>query len=271
MKRANSRDASDQMVKEWLPQFERLSRYIPRIKAVDTQIAKDPNNVALLLDRARLLTLGERPLLALDDGERAMALQPGSMRARVQTGESLLDTDNPDAAATLQISRQLLRSTGNHVTDRALDDLSACDAILSQNPADVGALVRRAKVLRDLRQYTLALADAQAALAIDNNSADAHFETAHALDELGRTTQAVDQIRLASQLKQDDPVTWYYRGVLESQRANFVAAIDAQTHSLAIRESLVALQERERCQRRIGKVAEADADLRRIAQLTPAQ
>ena len=59
--------------------------------------------------------------------------------------------------------------------------------------------------------------------------------------------------------------------VLEAQRANFSGAVDAQTRSLAVRESLVALQEREQCERRIGKVTEADADLARIAQLSAPQ
>jgi hypothetical protein len=62
---------------------------------------------------------------------------------------------------------------------------------------------------------------------------------------------------------------WFFRGVLERQRADFAEAVTSQTHSIEINESLVALNEREQCQRRIGKTAEADADLRRIRQLAP--
>ena len=54
-----------------------------------------------------------------------------------------------------------------------------------------------------------------------------------------------------------------------ARRANFSAAIESQTRSLAINESLVALAEREQCERRIGKIHEADADLRRIRELAP--
>lgn len=269
IKRANTRDPADETVKEWLPQFERLAKYLPRIKMADAQIAKEPTNVALLLDRARLLTLGDQPLIALDDGQRAMSLAPASMRARIQTAESLLDLNRPLDAAKLQVNRRLIRGAENHVSERALDELSAADGAIAQNARDVAALVRRAKVLRDLNQFTLALADAQAALRVEHNSAGAHFEAAHALDGLERTSEAVQEIRRATELNPQDAVAWYYRGVLEAQRANFAGAVDAQSRSLALRESLVALREREQSERRIGKVAEADADLRRINELEP--
>ena len=92
MEKANKMDATDSQVKEWLPQFERLQLYLPQIKELDAQIAKSPRISALLLQRARVFTLAGRPLLALDDAERALKLQPASMRARIQTGEALLDT-----------------------------------------------------------------------------------------------------------------------------------------------------------------------------------
>src|SRR5215813_10044919 len=108
MAKANKMDATDAQVKEWLPEFERLQQFLPRIKALDAQIAKsanDPAMAALLLDRARLFTLAGRPLLALDDAERAFKLQPASMRARIQTGEALLEVDRADEAAKLDVSK----------------------------------------------------------------------------------------------------------------------------------------------------------------------
>jgi hypothetical protein len=70
-------------------------------------------------------------------------------------------------------------------------------------------------------------------------------------------------------LDPNDPVKWYYRGLLEAKRLDFPAAIESQTRSLGIRESLVALREREQCERRLGKVSQADVDLRRIRELAP--
>jgi tetratricopeptide (TPR) repeat protein len=121
--------------------------------------------------------------------------------------------------------------------------------------------------LRELRQFTLALADARAALAINDKSADAHFEAAQDLNGLGQVKEALDQALIATELDPRDSAKWFFRGVLERQRANFAAAIESQTRSLEINESLLALNEREQCERRIGQVHEAEADLRRIREL----
>jgi hypothetical protein len=75
--------------------------------------------------------------------------------------------------------------------------------------------------------------------------------------------------RIATELDPNDPAKWSFRGVLERQRADFEAAIQSQTRSLQISESLLALSEREECERRIGKIGEADADLRRMRELAP--
>jgi len=64
-----------------------------------------------------------------------------------------------------------------------------------------------------------------------------------------------------------DSNMWFFRGVLERQRADFAGAVASLTRSIEISETPGALSEREQCQRRIGKTAEADADLRRIEQL----
>ena len=92
MAKANKMDATDPQVKEWLPEFERLQKFLPQIKSLDAQIAKSQNDPAvagLLLERARVFILAGRPLLAIDDAERAFKLQPASMRARIRTSRSI--------------------------------------------------------------------------------------------------------------------------------------------------------------------------------------
>jgi tetratricopeptide (TPR) repeat protein len=271
MAKANKMDATDSEVKEWLPQFERLQGLLPRIKALDAQIAKSPNDIELLLERARLFTLAGRPLLALDDAENTLKLHPASMRARIQTAESLLDVDRVDDAAKLEVGRDLRRGEDKHVSEQTLGELGALDKRLLANPKDGDALIERSKILRELRQFTLALTDARSALAVNDKSADAHFEAARDLDGLGQQKQALEQARIATELDPRNPEKWFFRGVLERQRANFTAAIESQTRSLEIDESLVALAEREQCERRIGKIHEADADRRRIRELAPKQ
>jgi predicted Zn-dependent protease len=282
MAKANKMDATNPQVKQWLPEFERLQKFLPQIKPLDAQIAKSPNDPAtagLLLERARVLILAGRPLLAIDDAERAFKLQPASMRARIELAEALLDAGQAEKAAKLDVDKYLRRgedklataspSRGGHVSNEALRELGTLDARLSMNPKDADTLVARAKILRDLRQFTLALADANAALAINDKSAAAHFEVAQDLDGLDRQKEALLHARIATELDPHNSNMWFFRGVLERQRADFAGAVASQTRSIEISESLVALGEREQCERRIGKTAEADADVRRIQQLAP--
>ena len=272
MAKANKMDATDSQVKEWLPEFERLQKFLPQIKTLDAQIAKSQNDPAvagLLLERARVFILAGRPLLATDDAGRAFKLQPSSMRARIELAEALLDAGQTEDATKLQVDRYLRRGEDKHVSDEALRELGTLDARLSANPKDADALVARAKILRDLRQFTLALADANAALAINDKSAAAHFEAAQDLDGLYEQKEALLHARIATELNPHDSNMWFFRGVLERKRADFAGAVASQTRSIEISESPAALSEREQCQRRIGKTAEADADLHRIQQLTP--
>jgi len=267
MAKANKIDSTDAEVKKWLPQFERLGEFLPQIRTLDAQIKKSANDSALLLDRARLFTLAKRPLLALDDCERAMKLQPASMRARIQTAEALFDVGQPDDAAKLQVSSKLARDKENQVSDQALRELGNEDTQIAQDPGNAEPLAARAKTLRDLRQLPLALADARAALAINDKLAAAHFEAARDLDALDQSKEALVHAVKATELNPNDGEAWYYRGVLEAERADFPAAIESLTRSLKLGETLEALRKRENCQRRIGRIDNANADLKRIREL----
>jgi tetratricopeptide (TPR) repeat protein len=269
--KANGIDPSAKAVKDALPGFELLSKFIPQIKALDAQIAKTPAAPLPWLDRARLFTLANRPHLALKDSEHAMNLAPGMIRARIQAGEALLDLSRGDEAADLGVSHDLKRDKNNHLPDEALRALGAADSLVLKNPGRAEPFVIRAKALRQINQYTLALADAQVAIKLDPGSAAAYFQAAHAQDSLGRTREAITDVERATQLNPGDPVIWYYRGLLEAQRANFEAAIQCQSRSLAIRESSVALLEREKCERRIGRIADAELDAQQRQQLPEPQ
>jgi tetratricopeptide (TPR) repeat protein len=269
--KANAIDPTDEAVKNALPQFELLKKFVPQIMVLDAKIAKSPTAPLLWLDRARLFTFGQRPYLALKDCQHAMKLAPGMMRARIQTGEALLDLGRVDEAADLGVSNNLKRDKNNHLPDEALRALDAADDSILKYPGQPEPLVTRAKALRQINQYNLALADAQVAINLDPASASAHFQSAHAQDSLGRAREAINHVEKATQLNPSDPVSWYYRGLLEAQRANFESAIQCQSRSLAIRESSVALLEREKCERRIGRIAEAEVDAQRLKQLPTPQ
>jgi tetratricopeptide (TPR) repeat protein len=269
--KANATDPTDAAVKDALPGFERLRKILAPLKALDAQIAKSPTAPLSLLDRARLLSLADRPNLALKDSQSAMKLAPEMIRARVQTGEALLDLGRGDESASLGISYDLKRDKNNHLSDENLRALGAADNTVLKDPGQSEPYVIRAKALRQINQYSLALADAQFAIKLDPGSASAHFQAAHAEESLGQMRAALMQVEKATQLNPGDPVSWYYRGLLEAQRADFESAIRSQSRSLAIRESGVALLEREKCERRIGRIADADLDAQRRNQLPTPQ
>jgi tetratricopeptide (TPR) repeat protein len=269
MDKARRMDSADFQLKEWLPRFERLQHFLPQIRTVEAQLTKVPNSAGFLLDRARILTVAELPGIALEDGRRAMASQPGWLRARIQTAEALLDDKRVDDANKLQVSRNLTRGKDGHVSDQALRDLAQEDAAISSDPENAEAFASRSRTLRFLNQFVLALADANAALAANKDSANAHFEAANSLKELNQAKEALSHAIRATELNPNDPSAWYSRGVIEAARADFPSAIASQTHSIQLKESVAALREREQCARRLGEVQVADADFNRIQQLEP--
>lgn len=267
--KANQTDSSHAEVKQWLPQFERLKFFLPEIRAIDARLENSPDDVDLLLERARLFARADRPLLALDDCERAMKLAPTSMRARIQTADALLKLNRVDDAAKLQVSAHLVRARDGYLSYEVLTALRDTDARIAQNPNDADALAARARILFDLKQFALAMNDAQNALKIDNQNVAAHVQAANVLDELDQTKDALGEITKATELNSKDAGAWFHRGTIEARRADYPAAIESFTRSLESGEWIEALRARENAERRIGRIDQADADLNRIRQLDP--
>jgi tetratricopeptide (TPR) repeat protein len=272
--KANKLDATDETVLKWLPKLELLAGKRAEIFASDslinlTKIA-EPKNPRPLLDQAALFTEIGQPSLALSNAKRALEMAPGSIRARIQAGEADLDLGEPLDAAKLKVSHDLKLEKDGALSADSLHGLDRCDADVQKNPGKPAPLAARSKSLRELNQYVLALDDAQAALALDANSPDAQFEMGHDLDGLGRAGEGLPHIVRATELRPGDPVAWYYRGVVEANRADFNAAVASQTRSLAIHESAVALKARLDAERRLGLAAQGAADSQRLHVIDPA-
>jgi tetratricopeptide (TPR) repeat protein len=267
--KANKLDASDETVQQWLPKLELLATALPGIKAMDGQIAAKPKDPTPLLDQAAIFSGIGQPGLALSNARRALALSPDSVRARVQAGEAQLDLGHPGDAAKYKVSHDLKRGDNGHLTPQTLRELDQRDADVGKNPRSPKAFAARSKTLRNLNQYVLALDDARAALRLDANSPDAEFEMGHDLDALGRPGEALPHIVHATELRPDDAVAWYYRGVIEANRADYNAAVSSLTRSLGIRESVVALRARMEAELRLSLAPEAAADRERLHQLDP--
>ena len=272
--KANKLDATDETVLKWLPKLELLASKRAEIFASDslidlTKIA-EPKNPRPLLDQAALFTEIGQPSLALSNAKRALEMAPDSIRARIQAGEADLDLGKPLDAAKLKVSHDLKLGKDGALSAETLHDLDRRDADVQKNPGKPVLLAARSKSLRDINQYVLALDDAQAALALDANSPDAEFEMGHDLDGLGRAGEALPHIVRATELRPGDPVAWYYRGVVEANRADFNAAVASETRSLAIHESAAALKARLDAELRLGLAAQAAADSQRLHVIDPA-
>ena len=269
--KASRMEPSSAAVKDALPRYERLQPMLPRIKALDGQLAKAPNDAGLLLDRARFLALAEMPGVALDDCRRAMSLQPAWMRPRIQAAEALLAIKRTEEAVALQVNQKLTRTQNGHVADETLRELSAQDHAVSADQPWAEVFAGRSKTLRGLQQFTLALADANAALKINEQSGSAHSEAALSLAELNQTKEALEHAVRATELEPKNASAWLARGKIEAERADFSAAVSSLTHSIELQESIDALREREKAERRNGQRDRADADLARIRKLEPAK
>jgi len=268
--KANGLDATDPTVQQWLPKLDLLGHTLPRIKGLDKRIAARPTDPTPLLDQAAIFTEIGEPSLALSNALRALAISPGGVRARIQAGEAELDLGKPLDAAKFEVSHDLKRDKDGRLSPQTLHELDVRDAAVRENPGKPIPLAARSKALRALNQYVLALDDARAALKLDPNSGEAEFEMGHDLDALGRSGEALPHIVRSTLLRPNDPVAWYYRGVVEANRADFDAAIASQTRSLAIHESEVALQARLNAELRLCLSDQATADLRRLHQIDPA-
>ncbi len=269
IQKANKLDATDPTVQQWLPRLEQLAKVLPDIKAFDAQIATNPRDPHPLLDEASVFTTIDEVPLALSNCRIAMKIAPASIRARIQTGEALLDLGKIDDAAKIKVSHDLKRGDKGHITPQTYRELDLRDADIAQNPGKPAPLAARSKALRNLNQYVLALDDAKAALRINHNSPEAEFEMGHDLDGLGRPGEALPHIVRATALDPQNAVAWYYRGVIEANRADFHAAIASQTRSISIHESAVALAARADCEARLGMASQSEADTQRYQQLDP--
>jgi tetratricopeptide (TPR) repeat protein len=267
----NQLDATETTVQHWLPLIEQLEQWLPSIKELDGEIAAKPKEPERLLDQAILFEEANEPALALANARRALALDAGSALGHVLATAAELDLGDPDAAAKFKISHdmKLQRGADGHMDVTVFMQLAAADAAVRENPGKAAPYAARSKALRQLNQYVLALQEARIALRLDRALPQAEFEVGHDLDGLGRPGEALPHIVRATELRPNDPVAWYYRGVIEANRADYRAAIASQTRSLGIRESAVALQARADCELRLGLAAQAAADTQRLSQLPP--
>jgi tetratricopeptide (TPR) repeat protein len=253
----------DPLVRQELVLLDRLGKFLAEVRDLDRDLIALPNDASLLADRALLLLRAGDASLALDDASRAAQLAPETVRPKLfrALAERMLGRA-PDRAASPGVLRLETLSSD------FLQTTSRLDAEIAAEPKSADLLTNRAWQLNEIGQPRLALADAESALQVDPKSAGACAEASYALAKLKRAPEAYERIKQATELDPNFSTAWQYRGELEMQQTDYLAAIESLTRSLAINQTAAALARREECYRKLGLLAKAEDDHKTLEQFT---
>jgi tetratricopeptide (TPR) repeat protein len=265
--RAQHLGADESDVQHWSKIFENLGKFLDQVRELDAKLTALPEDIGLLADRALLLLRSGDAELALDDCQAAGKLAPWALRPKLFEGLALIALNRARECERLSIQQPFRLET---MTPDFLETISRLDSAISVEPKNAEHFAARAWQLNEIGQPMLALQDAETAERLDAKAASASLEASYALMKLSRAEAAFEKIKQATALDPNLAAAWQYRGELEMQRGNNLAAIESLSHALAIQQTVVGLQKREECYRRAGLHARAEEDHRALQQLTRA-
>lgn len=237
--------------------LERLGKFLGEIRELDSAIAVSPNDFGLLADRALLFLRADDLELALEDAEAATSIGTSAMRPKLFQALALIAAGRADECDKLGV-RKTIRLDA--LTPEFLETVGRLDSEISAEKNNAELYVSRAWQLNEIGQPTLALQDAETAAKLDPKAAGASAEASYALTKLGRAQEALEQIKRATELDPNFSTAWQYRGELEMARGETLSAIDSLTHSIEANQTVVALEKREQCYRRLGLLVKAEQD-----------
>jgi len=237
--------------------FDRLEKSLNAIRELDSALAISPNDPGLLADRALLFLRADDPAMALDDAEAAGKNGPWAVRPKLFQALALIALGRTHECEKLGVNKSIRLET---LTFEFLETVGRVDSEISAERNNAELYVTRAWQLNEIGQPALALLDAETAMPLDPKAAGACAEASYALTKLGRAEEALQQIEHATQLDPNFSTAWQYRGELEMARGEILSAIDSFTHSLETNQTVVALQKREQCYRRLGLLVKAEQD-----------
>ena len=257
--RAQQLDPGDPDVRRGARLFERLGKFLAAIRKLDARLATRPEDDQLLTDRALLFLRSEDPELALQDATAAAKLAGWTVRPKLFQAIALIQLGREAEIAALNVDPRLRLES---LSAEFLETISRLDAEISVERNNANLYVTRAWHLNEIGQPALASADAETALHHDAKSASAHIEHSYALMKLGRTEEAFEHIKRATELGSTQSTAWQYRGELEMARGDHAGAIESLSRALALEQSPAVLQKRAECYQQVGLIAKADEDRR---------
>lgn len=262
---ARSLAPQNTLVQDWSQRFERLGKFLDEIRELDANINASPADPSLLGDRALVFLRAGDAELALADAEGATKLAIWAVRPKLLQAIALLELDRADECERLRVRTSIRLA---ELTPETLETLRRLDGQISVERTNPELFISRAWQLNEIGQPLLAQQDAQTALTLDHKAAGALAEWSYALTKLGQADEALNKIKLATDLDPHLATAWQYRGEIEMMRGETVSAIDSLSHALQLNQTAVALQKRAECYRKIGYNARAEEDLRALQDLT---
>ena len=247
--------------------LDQAGRFLADIRELDSALALSPNDPGLLADRALLFLRCEDYDLALEDAEAASHHGPWAMRPQLFHALALLALGRADECEKLGV-HPLIRLEA--LTPEFLETIGRLDSEISVELNNAELHVSRAWQLNEIGQPGLALQDAATAARLDPKSAGACAEASYSLTKLGRAAEALDQIKRATEFDPNFATAWQYRGELEMARGETLSAIESFTHAIEANQTVIALQKREQCYRRLGLLVKAEQDRRAREELSRA-
>lgn len=239
--------------------FNKLGKFLAEIRELDARIILAPKDSGLLTDRALLSLRADDPALARDDLDEAAGIDPRAVRPKLFKAAAFISLGRADECERLGVEKFFRLET---LRADWLETMSRLDAEIALERNNAELYATRAWHLNEIAQPRLALEDANQAIELDPTPAAAHAEAAYALMKLGRADEAFDRVKRATEADPRFATGWQYRGELEIQRGDFVAAVESFSRALAINQSVVVLQKREECYRHLGLYTNAEQDHR---------
>lgn len=244
--------------------FEQIEKFLADIRELDAALAVSPDDPGLLADRALLFLRCGDFELALEESEAAAKNGPWAMRPKLFQAIALINLGRADECEKLAVQKFIRLEA---LTPEFLETMSRLDSEISAERNNAELYVARAWQLNEIGQPALAAQDAETAAGLDPKSAGACAEWSYALTKLGRAQDALQQIKRATELDPNFATAWQYRGELEMERGEILSAIDSLTHALETNQTVVALQKREQCYRRLGLLVKAEQDHKALEEL----
>jgi tetratricopeptide (TPR) repeat protein len=259
LEKARTLAPDDPEVQRGAKLLEAIGKFLAEIRELDSALAVSPNDAGLLGDRALLFLRAGDAELALADAEAAGKVGTWAMRPKLFQALALIALGRADDCGPLGVHK-LIRL--ERLAPEFLETMSRLDSEISAEPNNAELYVSRAWQLNEVGQPALALQDAETAARLDPKLAGAPAEASYALTKLGRAPEALARIKLATELDPNSSTGWQYRGELEMARGEILSAIESFTHSIEANQTVVALEKREQCYRRLGLLVKAEQDRR---------